>query len=236
MESEGSDHDPIEQTIDRFIRNELLEVRTCQPGQIVSYDPATCSATAQPAIQTMGSGDDATPESLDPIPFVPVLQLGGGGFYQTFPLRKGDPVWLQAADRSLSAWKASTGSPVDPQVAITHSIGDSIAIPGLSPLKHAPSIASATDYVLGAIDGSIEFRLTPAGKCTLDATAGIDITAGTAGKITIGNDAAELLSMFDALIGYLQSAVVVTALGPQPLANILPQLAALKAQLALLKG
>lgn len=231
----SEDHDPIEATVEQIVRNEVLELRTGTPGKITKYDPATGSATVQPAIQTMGSSDDAQPESLEPIAYVPVLHMGGGGFFQCFPLQSGDLVWLSTSDRSLSAWKAGDGSPVDPGVAITHSIGDSIALPGLAPLKHAPAIAHASDYVLGAVNASSALRFTPAGKATMIGTAGIDLDAGATGKIRIGNDAAELLDMFDDLLQLLLTATVITALGPQPLTNILPQLAELKVKLGLLK-
>lgn len=69
----------------------------------------------------------------------------------------------------------------------------------------------------------------------LNANGDIKLNAGTSGKIAIGNSSAELLDVCNQLLTALETTVVATSLGPQPLSSV-ATITALKTLLGLIKG
>jgi hypothetical protein len=116
----------------------LGRINVCLPGTIVSYNPATQTATVQPvpAARYHDPETDAlVPEAMPQIANVPVrFPVGlGGTIAITWPLAPGDPVTLEICDRSLDEWK-STGAPATvPQDVRRFDLTDAIAVPGPRP-------------------------------------------------------------------------------------------------------
>lgn len=151
-------------------------------------------------------GSDALPVITN----VPVVFPRSGGASLTFPVRKGDGVLLVFSERSLDVW-LSKGGDVDPQDPRTHDLTDAIAIPGLIPLSEGS--ASGDDVVL--------------------AYNNTKITLNKSGKLAIGNQAAELLDLFEQTL----SAIEIATVGPTggPLLNA-ASFTAIKTLLAQIKG
>lgn len=126
------------------ITNLTKNLRVALPGRIESYDSTTQKASVKPLISDsyLNETGERVEEPIPVIDSVPVVNLNGGGFYLTFPIKKGDIVLLIFSSSSLDRW-LSLGGEVDPLDDRRHDISDAIAIPGLksfsSPLPNVPS-------------------------------------------------------------------------------------------------
>lgn len=153
----------------QLARSVELHIRTHVPATVVTYDPTrqkatvtvqqlqvvrVTDATRLPATMTLLSGTppNAT-ATLSPIQLVdvPVAWPRTAAGYQTLPLAAGDTGEIHVSDRSLAAW-LQAGIPVDPQMAWTHALQDSVFHPGLHP-DTAP-ITPATDLTATVIEGA----------------------------------------------------------------------------------
>ncbi len=128
--------------ISDMIRADRLELNTCMPAVIISYDPSTKTCEVTPSFSRRfidpTLGDEGVVPRMD-ISGVPVVfpQSSSGGV--TFPLSKGDPVMLLFAQRDIDTWIEKGGEDA-PASARLHDITDAIAIPGLFSF---PDIAKA---------------------------------------------------------------------------------------------
>lgn len=131
----------------------LGRINVALPATVISYNPATQTATVQPvpAARDHDPETDALiPVALPQIANVPVrFDVAMGGLCSlTWPLQPGDAVTLLICDRSLDEWK-STGAPQTvPQDVRRFDLTDAIAIPGprspaqpLSASGYSPSAA-----------------------------------------------------------------------------------------------
>jgi hypothetical protein len=130
-------------------------VHVAVPGTVLTYDPATGTATVQPAIP--GAYIDALtglrlPNIYPPVPSVPVLWPGCAAGSLTFPLVAGDTVLLVCADRSTDGWRNDGSIGVPPVDARRFDLSDSFAIPFMR-------IPSATGYGAGAVLESASVQL-----------------------------------------------------------------------------
>lgn len=122
----------IETALKSVVDDRLRGVHVGMPGRIESYDMKTQRATIQPLIER-GYVDDygeRQTEVLPPITNVPIVFSSCGSFSLTFPLSRGDLVWLSFSDFSLDEW-LKTGSLVSPRDDRNHSLGDAVAFPGV---------------------------------------------------------------------------------------------------------
>ena len=74
-------------TFKELIRMKIVEVHTALPGEIVSFDPDTQTASVQLCIEREVVETSSPITQLD---LVPVMIQGGGGFNFTFPIAAGD--------------------------------------------------------------------------------------------------------------------------------------------------
>jgi hypothetical protein len=112
------------------------------PGKVTAYDATTQKATVQPLVKLRHADENGVPvvQAVPPIPGVPVMFPGGGGFTVTFPINVGDTVLLVFSSTSLDKWLvSSTSGPVDPETYTRHALTDAIAIPGLRSFANARS-------------------------------------------------------------------------------------------------
>ena len=140
---------------------ELENLHVAIPGRVESYDSTKQRATVQPAIKRahIDEAGNRVVEALPPIPDVPVVFPGGGGYRLTFPIQRGDGVLLVFSEASMDKWLAK-GGVVDPVDDRRHDLTDAIAVPGLrsfaTPLTDVP-----TDGIsLGVDAGGLELRIT----------------------------------------------------------------------------
>lgn len=157
------------------------------PGQIVSFDPATQTATVKIMYQPTVDGEPVDPPELLE---VPVVQPRGGGFAVTAPLGAGDWVELSFDDVDTSGFRdsgvASAGG-----TRRMNSLSDAVATPGRAPSTGALPNYDASNFFMGTADGNSGVRVSPDGKVELAGPSGTE----------------DLVSIIHELLGLLAASV-----------------------------
>lgn len=182
-----SEESDIIQALQVMMETQVSEVNTTLPGTIVSYDAASRRAVVQITQPKMLA--DGTPLEAPKVASVPVVWPTGAGGQAglTIPLKAGDGLMLNFAQRSLEGWlSGSDDAPDDPR---QHDISDAVAVPGL-----AASGVSANPNDLELHFGPVKLRLKPDGGAVLE-TAGGNLTisadgvaAFTGPRVTVQGD------------------------------------------------
>jgi hypothetical protein len=157
------------EAVNMAINRALGEMHVCLPGEVVSYDPGTQSATVQPTIKVLYVGKD-TPELLPQIQQVPVVFPATANAWVRLPLAAGDTVMLHFAERSLNDWLLKGGH-VDPVIGNRFCLSDAIAVPGLRP-QSAAIVAKGAATSLEVVNGQGWLEITQAGKFKLSNSGG----------------------------------------------------------------
>lgn len=173
------------------IENRLKNLHTCLPGIIASFDPATQTASVQPAIKRIFTEKGAVnlPLCVDVLVAFP----GGGDFFLTFPVKAGDECVLYFSERAIDLWHVS-GSTQEPAEYRLHDLSDGIAVVGINSQPHKLANFNATDTefrnragdtkvqikpdgTINTINAVGNTELSPAGKFTINAPGGCEINA-----------------------------------------------------------
>lgn len=217
--------DVVEQIVD----HQLMGMNTCMPAVIESYDPATRTCSVKPALKRKYENGTLVERPL--ISDVPVMFNQGGKFSITYPLKRGDDVLLIFSQRSLEQWKGSTGI-VDPKDSRKFHLSDAICIPNNPrPSKNVNTadanktliqddksiIEMSEDGTVVIKNGNGSITLAATGKITCNANGKL-MEVDVNGKFKF-EGTHNLLEQLILLAQNLQTAQVLTALGPQ---NILP--------------
>lgn len=124
---------PIEPTfaevITGAIDSKLLDLHTCMPGKVVSFDDLGQSVNVQPVIKRAIHSYDGelTHEELPIIHNVPIAFPGGGGYVMRFPVTAGDHVWLMFSEAAMSQWR-TTGQISEPGDLRRHDLSYACAL------------------------------------------------------------------------------------------------------------
>lgn len=142
----------VEQTNLRYLLNLIKdEVKTeinCHAiGTIQTFDPVTQTCSVQFNYQKVlkkASSTAPNPTSYVDIiiPYtmlirVPVIVLGGGGSYLTFPISVGDTCIVMFVDRDIDLWLELGGTQNPPNTERLHDLSDGVALVGLSAVTKA---------------------------------------------------------------------------------------------------
>lgn len=142
--------------------SELLDIQTRtvygrmsvgMVAEVRSWDRETQTCSVRPvAHQRYQNGDT---ESLPTIPRVPIRYPQGGRFVMTWPLKRGDFVWLDFGERSLEEWKATASADYAPRNKRRFDLSDAVAYAGIaSPADPVESsVVKENAMVLGHRDG-----------------------------------------------------------------------------------
>jgi len=126
------------------------------PAQVLAYDRATNRASVQPLIRFVTTKNEVVSRSQ--IASVPVLQLGGGGFVLSFPIKAGDLGWIKANDRDISFFKKNyTNS--SPNTQRKHSFEDAMFIPDSMMKQVVIDPEDAENVVLQNLAGTVRIAL-----------------------------------------------------------------------------
>lgn len=139
------------------IQSALKDLHTCLPGIIASYNPATQTASVQPAIKRVFSekGAVALPVCVD----VPVAFPGGGDFYLTFPVKAGDDCILFFSERCIDFWHANGGVQLPAEYRL-HDLSDAFAQVGVNSQPRKLSSVQTDGAELRTRDRSTYIKLT----------------------------------------------------------------------------
>jgi len=149
----------FEEAIQSAIDSRLKETHTCLPGIIRKFDPATQTATVQPAIKRIfvEQGPVDLPLCVD----VPVQFPAGGHFVLTFPVEPGDECLLVFSERAIDFWW-DRGDVQLPAEYRMHDLSDAFAIVGVSHRGKAKLLVGgvrANAAELRTRDGTVVLRI-----------------------------------------------------------------------------
>lgn len=158
----------------------LRSMHGCLPGVIVSYDPATGSASVQPSIMEgeIDENEDRVTAVLPIINDVPVWAFGTAQVRIKLPLAAGDPVLIVWAGRSLDVWKqTSGGGPVDPGNDSSFDYNDCFCFPGRPSFQNISDHPAQIEFTSNTVNIGGTNRLVT--KADFDAHTHAVATTGT---------------------------------------------------------
>ena len=148
------------------ITQALMQVDGMLPAKVVKVDRAAGRVSVQPMIQMGDTGGNKITRAI--VPNIPIMTMGAGGIFASFPVKVGDLGFVFAADRDTSLFYQSQGGMDWPNTERIHQFGDG----GFLPLKLFNfSIAGgvlADGFSLQTDDGST-FVTLKAGEIQLNA-------------------------------------------------------------------
>ncbi len=183
-------HDSIMMALEGF----QAQIWTTLPGIVESFDPATCSASVQPAIQVQVQQPDGA-FALTSLPLLincPVIFQSGGGATMTFPVKKGDECLVSFASRCIDGWWQS--GDVAPQAEFRmHDLSDGFVIVGPRSVPKVPGGISTSEVQLRSDDGNAYVALNPTtweikihtpGAVNVVATGAVSVTSAASATVT----------------------------------------------------
>ena len=136
----GTNPGNIAEKIHDLIDNMIMNVNTCIPGQIESFDLAKKQASVRPLVnKVMNNGDVLSSLKIDN---VPVIFPTSKNFSLDFDLVKGDKGLIFFAQTGIGNYLSGDGQEVDADDPSMHSMTDAIFIPGLWPFGGLPETKS----------------------------------------------------------------------------------------------
>lgn len=241
----------IFQLVDRKVDEGVSEVYTQFPAKITYYDNGICSAKPVARLKT----PDGDVLEMGEIKGIPVVFPSGGGGIQSFPIKVGNPVWLECSLVSIYEWLEQDKDIYTPSVREIHNLNDVVAFPCVYPKDKRLGVSnenvSTTFYEVdenGASTGTILSEITqrPDKSVLIESNNGQkvellpdgNIRIVTAGTVRIENSQEELISLlseFMELLGDPARTHTNTMIGNMPL-NSFADIQALKTRLDTLKG
>lgn len=135
-----------------FILKKFLakKIDSCLPATVLQYSPTANRAQVQPAIVQITTGSDQIGRAQ--LASVPVAQIGGGGFFQYYPVKGGDTGWIIACDRDISLFKKNYKQSA-PNTFRLHNFADSWFLP--DSMLNGVDLIDPTKMCLQSYDGTI---------------------------------------------------------------------------------
>lgn len=214
------------------VLQQLSDIHTALPAQIVKYDYQKQKAQVQPLLSKRYTGnlidENTNIQQLPLINNVPVIFPRAGGASLNFPVDEGDTCLLVFMERSIDTWKSTGGivAPTDPR---KFDLSDAVAIMGLFPFTEESSAENNEDLSLSFKGSKISIK--PDGS----------IQIKTSNTVAIGTLSVEVLEVISQTLGFLSSLTAIPPIppggipAPSPL-TFQASAAALKIQLDSIKG
>lgn len=111
------------------ITQALMQVEGMLPAKVVKVDRTTGRVSVQPMIQMGDTGGNKITRAI--VPNIPIMTMGAGGIFASFPVQIDDLGFVFAADRDTSLFHQSQGGMDWPNTERIHHFGDG----GFLPLK-----------------------------------------------------------------------------------------------------
>lgn len=143
------------------------------PAVVIAYDRVKNRATVRPQIMVGTTAGEKL--SRAQIASVPVLNIGGGGFVLSFPIKPGDLGWIKASDRDISLYLQGGPETEEwPNTKRMHSFQDGLFIPDV--LKSFTVEGEDADrVVLQTLDATTRIAIAPGlVKITTPGTVEVD--------------------------------------------------------------
>lgn len=141
----------IDELIRRALDARLADVHVSMPGEVVSYDAGTQTATVRPCVKRVifSEDDEQVEEEYPPIQNVPVGFPGGAALTLHIELVAGDTGDLVFSTYSHNEWQA-TGRVSAPGDLKPHNLGSAKFYPGI---RHKKNAAPDADNSIGKPGG-----------------------------------------------------------------------------------
>jgi hypothetical protein len=129
----------ISQALSVLMESRLSGLHVAMPARVETYDKAQQRASVQPIMRRayISEEDQRVPEQYPVIEGVPIVFPGAGAYKMTWPINKGDIVFLIFSEGSIDKWLSVGGIDVDPDDDRRNALSDAVAIPGLLSFKGA---------------------------------------------------------------------------------------------------
>jgi hypothetical protein len=188
-----------EEAVRAAVKGFLMETWSALPGIVQSYDATRGTCVVQVAVKlqqlqvvpgAVAPAQTTTPVwiTVPPIPDVPVVFIGGGGFVLEAVPAEGDECLLVFSSRCVGGWWANGGVQLQP-VLRQHSMADGFAIIGPRSLPNVFS-SLGPGIRLRTNDGTAYIELKPSGAVNIVAPGGVTVT----GNLTVTGDVVADLS------------------------------------------
>lgn len=161
--------DDFQEALRVAISGLILDIMTCMPVQIVSWDPVQNTCSAQPVLKSRVQASDGTYSWVAPKPLIhcPVVFMGGGGWTATFPIKPGDEALAIFSSRAIDNWWLAGGIQMRNELR-SHDISDGFILVGPRSLPHVLTNVNPDAMELRSDDGLTKITLAP-GVITLTA-------------------------------------------------------------------
>lgn len=196
----------LSQVIDRKVDKRFNSLAKGLPGNIVSYDEASETATIRLGVYrlvpSLTNPDVDVVEQMPDLFNVPIAWPRARGYALVGTLAAGDPVAVHGLDRDISGWRRSNKAST-PDDARTHTWAAAFAVPGLQADTggfpepgDAAALASKTLTELTALKTKLNFLIT-----LFNAHTHLDPVSGTtSGPSAIATAAADPASVASAIL------------------------------------
>ncbi len=155
----------LDQIIEYYVEKRLLDVHTCLPGKIKSYDAAKQKAEVIPLMESVF--EDETKVKLPVIVNVPVHTLQGGdaSSFINIPVKTGATGAIFISERSLEKFLSSDGTAqLDPEDNRIFDLTDAFFLVGFNSFPKALSGLSTSDMQLHNKEGHVDIKALTTGK------------------------------------------------------------------------
>ena len=168
IEQQATATDDLGASLSMAFRQALMQVDGMMPARVVTVDRAAGRCSVKPMIQA-GTADGRK-VSRPVVSNVPIMCLGAGGIYASYPVKAGDLGFLFAGDRDASLFYQAQGGEDWPNTERLHSFSDG----GFLPLRLFDfSIAGgvlADGFAIQTEDGETYITIKP-GQVEIKAAA-----------------------------------------------------------------
>ncbi len=144
--------------------NAMMDVRVSMPARIVSFDPATKTASVEIGLKMVNADD--TQSEYPPLVDCPCLFTRGGGFHLVHPYKAGDKGIVLFSDRCFDGW-FQAGQVAPPMDFRVHSMSDAYFIGGADCLDDVSPIVSDAMFI-GRDDNSAGVTIKASGDIDLN--------------------------------------------------------------------
>ena len=144
--------------------NAMMDVRVSMPARIVSFDPATKTASVEIGLKMVNADD--TQSEYPPLVDCPCLFTRGGGFHLVHPYKAGDKGIVLFSDRCFDGW-FQAGQVAPPMDFRVHSMSDAYFIGGADCLDDVSHIVENAMFI-GKDDNSAGVTIKASGDIDLN--------------------------------------------------------------------
>ena len=154
-------HDPANDdsltgTFREILKKFLQVTDDMLPAMVRTYDRVRNVATVQPLIQVVNT--EGQTFNRAPLTNVPVLLMGGGGFFASFHLPANSLGWIKANDRDISLFLQAFANN-QPNTGRLHSFEDAVFIPDIM-TGYTIAGEDMQAAVIQSMDGTVKLSLT----------------------------------------------------------------------------